>query len=83
MLIYAGNERRSAQESPSLVKGAGMRSQSVTVRRFKSCLLHHYFLSLQFSTWVTIVMTIIVASAITAEEIQEQYEIFIGEQAET
>ena len=29
------------QESPSLVKGAGMRSQSVTVRRFESCLLHH------------------------------------------
>ena len=28
------------QESPSLVKGAGMRSQSVTVRRFESCLLH-------------------------------------------
>jgi len=28
-------------------------------------------------------MTIIVASAIKAEEIQEQYEIFIGEQAET
>ena len=37
------------QESPSLVKGAGMRSQSVTVRRFESCLLHSHH---RFASWV-------------------------------
>tara|TARA_B100001778_G_scaffold65676_1_gene51547 strand:- start:1732 stop:1845 length:114 start_codon:yes stop_codon:yes gene_type:complete len=36
-----------------------------------------------FSFRVAITINLIVASAITAEEIQEQYEIFIGEQAET
>ena len=40
LLIYTRKVGKLLQGSPSLVKGAGMRSQSVTVRRFKSCLLH-------------------------------------------
>ncbi len=31
------------QELPSLVKGAGFRSQYILFRRFKSYLLHHIF----------------------------------------
>ncbi len=35
------------QELPSLVKGAGFRSQSLGVRRFESCSLHFQLLDIQ------------------------------------